>query len=133
VADPTTRTFAARVAIVDPDARVLLGMTANVRFLRSGADSRLTVPLAAIFQEGGKPALWVVNADQTVTLRPVEVASYGESLAVLSNTSGVKAGERIVIAGVHKLTAGEKIKIAENATKGAEVLPKVNSVSASAK
>jgi RND family efflux transporter MFP subunit len=133
VADPTTRTFAARVAIIDPDARVLLGMTANVRFLRSGMDNRLTVPLAAIFQEAGKPALWVVNADQTVALRPVEVAAYGDSLAVLANTSEVRAGERIVIAGVHKLTAGEKIKIAESTTKSAEVQLKVDSVPASGK
>ena len=133
VADPTTRTFAARVAIVGPDARVLLGMTANVRFFRSGADSRLTVPLAAIFQEAGKPALWVVNADQTVALRPVEVAAYGDSLAVLANTSEVRAGERIVIAGVHKLTAGEKIKIAEHAAKIGELSPKVDYVPVSAK
>lgn len=117
VADPTTRTFAARVAIINPDARVLLGMTANVRFLRPAADARLTVPLTAIFQQAGKPALWVVNDDQSVALRPVTVASYGELSAVLANDSAVKAGERIVIAGVHKLSAGEKIKIAENPQK----------------
>ncbi len=133
VADPTTRTFAARVSIIEPDARVLLGMTANVRFLRFSPDSRLTVPLAAIFQEAGKPALWVVNADQTVALRPVVVASYSESLAVLSNTPGVRAGERIVIAGVHKLTAGEKIKIAEHAVKGGELSLKTDFSPASEK
>jgi RND family efflux transporter MFP subunit len=133
VADPTTRTFAARISIVDPDARVLLGMTANVHFLRSSTDSRLTVPLAAIFQEAGRPALWVVSADQTVVLRPVDVASYGESLAVLSNSSGVRAGERIVIAGVHKLFAGEKIKIAEYGSKSADLSSKHDPAPASAK
>jgi multidrug efflux pump subunit AcrA (membrane-fusion protein) len=73
----------------------------------------LTLPLTAIFQKDGKPAVWVVNADQTVALRAIEVASYGEASAVLANPAGVTAGERIVIAGVHKLTAGEQIKIAE--------------------
>ncbi len=117
MADPATRTYAARVAIVKPDARVLLGMTATVRFFRDqgggAADAALSVPLTAIFQLAGKPALWIVGADETVTLRPVVVASYGETSAVLA--SGVRAGERIVIAGVHKLTAGERIRVVDQA------------------
>ncbi len=36
VADPVTRTYAARVSIDDADARVLLGMTATVRFPAPG-------------------------------------------------------------------------------------------------
>ncbi len=116
VADPLTRTYAARVSIINPDARVLLGMTANVKFLRAVPPTAsqmqitapLSVPLSAIFQQDGKPALWIVGGDQTVSLRPVAVTTYGETTAVL--TSGVKAGERIVVAGVHKLSAGEKIK-----------------------
>ena len=112
VADAVTRTYAARVSILNPDARVLLGMTANVRFLSDKSDAqasaRLSVPLTAIFQQGGQPALWIVGTDQTVTLRPVKVASYGETTALLE--SGAQAGERIVVAGVHKLSAGEKIK-----------------------
>jgi multidrug efflux pump subunit AcrA (membrane-fusion protein) len=101
------------VAIVKPDARLLLGMTANVRFVRAENISQWAVPLAAIFQQDGKAAVWLVNADQTLTLRPVEVAAYSDSSALLSG--GVKAGERIVAAGVHKLTAGEKIRIAGQA------------------
>ena len=110
-ADAATRTYAARVSIIKPDSRVLLGMTAKVRFLADKASTepaRLAVPLAAIFQQDGLPALWIVADDQTLSLRPVTVAAYGEQHAVLAG--GVKAGERIVVAGVHKLTAGEKIK-----------------------
>ncbi len=113
IADPITRTYAARVAIARPDARILLGMTAKVRFLHPGSAQRLTVPLTAIFQQEGKPAVWRVNADQTVVLRPVEVASYGDLSAVLA--AGVEPGERIVVAGVHKLAAGEKIRLAKQA------------------
>lgn len=110
VADAQTRTYAARVSILKPDARILLGMTASVRFIHdaAGATRQLNVPLAAIFQHEGKPALWIVGADQTISLRPVAVSSYGEVSAVLA--SGAQAGERIVIAGVHKLSAGEKIR-----------------------
>ena len=111
VADAATRTYAARVTLVDADQRVALGMSANVRFDSEAATARsapLAVPLGAIFQKDGAPALWVVAADQTLSLRPVAVAAYGETTATLSG--GVERGERIVIAGVHKLSAGEKIK-----------------------
>lgn len=111
VADAATRTYAARVAIVDADSRVSLGMTAKVAFLADRARDQsapLVVPLTAVFQKDGQPALWVVAADQTVALRPVSVAAYGEQNATLAG--GVRSGERIVIAGVHKLAAGEKIR-----------------------
>lgn len=117
VADPVTRTFAARVAIADTElahqdgrgVRPLLGMTASVRFA-AAAPAPLHVPLTAIFQHDGKPAVWVLAADSTVALRPVEVAAWGEKDATLA--AGLVAGERIVLAGVHKLSAGEKVKVA---------------------
>lgn len=111
VADVATRTYAARVTLIKPDTRVQLGMTAKVRFIdaqTSAPAARLAVPLTAIFQQDGAPALWVVGADQTLALRPVTVAAYGEQSAVIA--SGIEAGERIVVAGVHKLVAGEKIR-----------------------
>ncbi|MEF8701182.1 MAG: efflux RND transporter periplasmic adaptor subunit [Candidatus Accumulibacter sp. UW26] len=121
VADPVTRTYAARVTIDDPDSRVLLGMTAKVRFLRRDGQPRLTVPLPALFQRDGQPALWVVGADQTVSLRPVALAGYREDTAIIE--SGAQTGERIVIAGVHKLTEGERIRLIERAPGPAEPVP----------
>lgn len=111
VADAATRTYAARVTIDNPDGRFRLGMTARVEF--ASASGRVaavvqTIPLGALFQHEGKPAVWVVGADQTVALRPVVVQSYGEREVLLAG--GVQADDRIVIAGVHKLTSGEKIR-----------------------
>jgi multidrug efflux system membrane fusion protein len=111
VADPASRTYAARVALDSDDARVALGMTAQVRLKSSGKRDKLIVPLSAIFQQGDKAAVWIVAADRSVSLRPVEVAAYRDNGAVIA--SGVVAGERIVSAGVHKLSAGEKIRIIE--------------------
>lgn len=110
VADPVTRTFAARVAIARPDEKLLLGMTANVRFNNDGNSDKFTVPLTAIFQQDGKPALWLVNEDLSVQLRPVDIAAYLDNSAVLAG--GVRPGDRFVVAGVHKLAAGEKIRLA---------------------
>lgn len=120
VADPVTRTFAARVAVTDADARALLGMTAQLRFASAAAHAgEFALPLTAIFQHDGKPAVWVVTADETVALRPVEVIAWRETAAIVS--AGVAAGERIVVAGVHKLAAGEKVKVAPSAPSAAPV------------
>jgi multidrug efflux system membrane fusion protein len=110
VADPASRTFAARVSIVDADARVALGMTATVRFAQPGA-SEIVVPLAAILQQGERAAVWVIGADGTVSQRPIGIARYADQGAVV--VAGLQAGETIVAAGAFKLAAGEKVRIAQ--------------------
>lgn len=116
VADPVTRTYAARVALKDADPRLPLGMSATVRF-PSGAPGakKLLVPLAAIFQKGNQPAVWQVGADNTVSLLPVTVAEFNDSGAVV--VGGLSGGEQIVAAGVNLLAAGEKVRIAASAPK----------------
>ena len=109
VADPATRTFAARIAILDADAAVSLGMTASVSFATDG-DAQIVVPLAAILQHGEQATVWVIGADATVSQRVVEIERYGDAGAVLK--SGLNADEQIVAAGAFKLVAGEKVRIA---------------------
>jgi RND family efflux transporter MFP subunit len=111
VADPASRTYPARIALDSEDARAALGMTAQVRFKSSDKRDKLVVPLSAIFQQGDQAAVWVVAADHSVSLRKVEVAAYRDNGAVIA--SGVVAGERIVSAGVHKLSTGEKVRVIE--------------------
>jgi membrane fusion protein, multidrug efflux system len=108
VADPATRTWAARIALDGPLDGVELGMTATVAFAQPNAGA-MVVPMGAIFQQGQQAAVWVVGADKHVQLVPVTVSRYGESQAVVS--AGLKGGERIVIAGVHKLTRGEQVDV----------------------
>lgn len=115
VADPVTRTFAARVSLKDADPALPLGMTASVRFPSGVAGARkLIVPLAAIFQQGDQPAVWIVGAGNTVTLQAVSVSAYTDSGAVV--TDGLAGGERIVAAGVNLLSAGEKVRVSPQVT-----------------
>lgn len=108
-ADPATRTYAARVSVLDADASLALGMTASVRFTATSGSAPV-VPLAALFQQGEKFAVWAVGGDATVSLKPVTVAGYTDAGAKIAN--GLQPGERIVAAGVHKLAAGQKVRIA---------------------
>lgn len=108
-ADPVTRTYAARFSVVDPPEFIGLGMTATLGFERPDNVAVAEVPLSAIFQRGTQPAVWVVERDTgTVELRPVTIARWRNDTAAI--LSGVKEGELIATAGVHKLETGQKVK-----------------------
>ena len=115
-ADPVSRTYPARIALEQTDARLALGMTARVTLAGASTGSEqggYLVPLSAIFQQGDQSAVWVVAADRSVGLRNIKIAAYRDDGALVAE--GIAAGERIVAAGVHKLSAGEKIRIVESA------------------
>jgi RND family efflux transporter MFP subunit len=113
-ADSNSRTYAARIAI-NPAHKLALGMTARVRFTGKQADE-IIIPVSAIYQQGAQTAVWIVAADHSVSLRPVQVSAYRDQGAIIRQ--GLNSGERIVSAGVHRLSAGEKIHIIEQVTTG---------------
>jgi membrane fusion protein, multidrug efflux system len=109
-ADSASHTYPARVAFDTTDDKIALGMTARVKLRESNKqdENSYLIPLSAIFQKGDQAAVWIVAKDHSVSLRPVVIAAYRDDGALIS--SGISAGERIVSAGVHKLTAGEKVR-----------------------
>ena len=108
-ADSATRTFAARITLIGADPALPLGMSATASFAQPG-EASFHVPLAAVFQQNGKPAVWVIGKEQTAELRAIDVASFSDEGAVVK--AGLAEGEIIVAAGAFKLTAGEKLRIA---------------------
>lgn len=111
-ADTQTHTYPVRISLPKAGPEVQLGMTAGARLAGPGA-AVVAVPMSALFQERGQPAVWVVDgATQTLALRPVKVAGYGGEMAALSD--GLRPGERIVRAGVQKLHAGEKVRLLQD-------------------
>lgn len=115
VADPATRSYAARIRFDEPVADARLGMTAKVFIsglpaAKTQSAAIFTVPSSAIFQQDKTPALWVVGKDNTVQLKPVQIVRISEQGTTVS---GLQGGERIVTAGVHKLIANETVTIME--------------------
>ena len=106
-ADPASRTYPARVAFDVVPEKIALGMSARVLF-KPAAKGELLIPLSAIYQQGKQAAVWVVAENSSVSLRPVAVSAYRDDGAIIR--SGLKAGERIVVAGVHRLSEGEIIQ-----------------------
>jgi RND family efflux transporter MFP subunit len=113
-ADPATRTFAVKITLLDSDAAVQLGMTANVLLGERAGRDTINVPLTALTQIDGNPAVWVVDPGTSkVSLRPVTVGAYREDGVTV--TAGLKTGEVVVTAGVHKLLAGETVRVESDA------------------
>ncbi|MGA8052614.1 MAG: efflux RND transporter periplasmic adaptor subunit [Burkholderiales bacterium] len=117
-ADPTTRTFATRVTIIDAEPGVALGMTANVA-MAGGSAGGILLPLTALYQADGKPVVWVVDAaSSSVRQRPVTIGQYRENGVVVA--SGLEGGERVVTAGVNKLVEGQQVALAPATTESAQ-------------
>lgn len=107
-ADPTTRTYQVRATIDAPPGALELGQSARV-FLPDSATDTLSVPLAALQPgpEGGK-AVFVLGADSTLALRPVQAGAY--AAAGVAVTAGLQPGEWVVAAGGHLLREGMAVR-----------------------
>lgn len=109
-ADPATRTYVARFSLLDPPVGIRLGMSATLTVERGNSERVAALPLTALFQQGDAPAVWVVDAASgKLTLTPVTVARYSRDAVLVS--SGVPDGALIVTAGVHKLDAGQRVRL----------------------
>lgn len=108
VADPQSRTYAARVSFDAAGVPVEIGQSARVY----AADARavaLSLPLTAIHARDGKPAVWVVDPKtSTLKLTPVELGPYGEDTVPV--LAGLEPGDWVVAAGVHLLREGQVIR-----------------------
>ena len=110
-ADRSTRTRRARLSLVETPPALRLGTAISVT-LSSAIEPRLRLPINALHEVDGKPHIWVIDSQsQTVNPRPVTLVSREADSFVLN--AGVKAGERVVTAGVNSLKPGQKVKVDE--------------------
>lgn len=133
-ADPLARTFAAKVSFKADGVKAEVGQSARV-YVQDETDNKMSLPLSAIHQLDGKPAVWVLRKlepakdktldeeeqklfaektqrEQQVHLVPVQIGAYGEtSVPILS---GVSTTDWVVIAGVHLLREGQPVRAVDN-------------------
>lgn len=110
MADSVSGTYRVRVSIDQPPANMALGMTASVELpglsgKTAGEAAGFTVPLSALYQDSGSPQVWVVREGKTIRV-PVKItAAFNDEVRI----TGIKAGEQVVIKGVHRLRDDEAV------------------------
>ena len=81
----------------------------------------LAVPQQCVVDlTGGSLGVWVVGDDMTVSPRPVKTLEQFEGWVPV--VEGLKAGEKVVLSGVGKLMAGQKVSFSE-ATSNDDINP----------
>ena len=107
-ADPATRTFAVKADV--GRAPVRLGQTATVSLAVPAAPGAFRLPLAAVFEQQGKAHVWLLDkASMTVRAAPIQVGGAEGNWVLVA--AGLSAGQQIVSAGAHTLTAGQKVSL----------------------
>jgi RND family efflux transporter MFP subunit len=110
VADPATRTYTVKVTLKNPPPQLRFGMSIGGR-LKGRAPLAVALPLSAVFEKNGSPAVWVFDQQSSnLTLRPITVARYEANTVVVA--SGLAKGDIVVTAGVNTLTVGQKVRLA---------------------
>ena len=67
------------------------------------------LPLAAVLQQGGKTSVWVLDpASMSIKAVPVQVGGADGNEVVIAG--GLTPGQEVVVAGVHVLNPGQKVK-----------------------
>ena len=109
VVDATTGTIRLKGTFANKEGRLWPGQFANVTLTLATEADAIVVPSAALQTGQQGPYVYVVKADSTVELRPVTPARTQGSETVVAK--GLTPGERVVIDGQPRLTAGAAVEV----------------------
>jgi len=102
--DPTTGTVRLKAQFANKDSALFPNQFVNAKLQTDILHDALIVPAAAVQRSPRGNFVYVVKADNTVELRPVEILITEADTIALK--SGVAESERVVIDGLDKLSPG---------------------------
>jgi membrane fusion protein (multidrug efflux system) len=112
---PNTGTQEARAELPNPDGMLRPGQFVRVILKGATRPNAIKVPQRAVLEGPQGKFVYVVNDKSQAEVRPIEAGEWaGDSWII---TSGLKAGERVILDGVMKLGPGAPVKVAD-AVKG---------------
>jgi membrane fusion protein, multidrug efflux system len=105
--DPTTGTLKLRAVFANGDAKLFPSQFVNARLLVEQKQHITLLANAGIQRNSQGTYVWLVNPDQTVTVRPVSVGTTeGDDSEI---TAGLEPGDTVVTVGVDRLEEGGKV------------------------
>ncbi len=111
--DPSTRAITVYVDVPNPGGVIRGGTFATGRVVSRTLAGVLVIPTGALHQaqDNGKPFVYRIDG-RTLNLAPVELGAVDERLGLAQVTSGLQAGDRIVVGNVGVLGRGMQVTIA---------------------
>src|SRR5271165_5858010 len=114
--DPTTGTIKLRAQFPNNDRLLYPNQFVNIRLLLDTHKDVTTMSTAGIQRGVPGTFVYLVNADSTVSVRPVKLGvTDGDRVEILS---GLNPGDRVVIDGADKLRDGAQINPRQEAASG---------------
>jgi multidrug efflux pump subunit AcrA (membrane-fusion protein) len=108
--DLATRTLQAEINIPNPGHLLKPGMFARIEVALKERPGALAVPREAVFEEGGKRFLFVVEGSQAFRRAVFTGIEQGQLIEVVE---GLKDGDKVVIRGQESLRDGSAIRVIE--------------------
>ena len=106
--DPSNRTFLIEMQMPNPGRAVKPEMVANIEVVRRVVEDALVVPQEALVRVEDGYIVFVVEDDHAVG-KPVTVGASQRNQSVI--TSGLQAGDKLVVVGQKQLAAGDRVRI----------------------
>jgi len=113
--DPETRTMHTEVDVKNTGGKLVQGMYAEVSLVLATKDGTLTVPIQAVVRNGSEATVLVVNAQNRLEERRVELGLEGTRWVEV--VSGLKENDRVLIGSRSEYRVGDRVEpkpIAEN-------------------
>lgn len=108
-ADPTTGQVTLRVEIPNPNDDLFPGMYVRARIEQAIDADAIAVPQQAVQRNSdGLPEVFVVGADDVVSVRPVTLGDVVDGLWVVRD--GLAAGDKVVVDGFQRIASGAKVR-----------------------
>ena len=107
VADSASKTYKARISLLNPSPAIRLGMTATVTIPIESAPV-VNLPLSALYQTGDDAEVWIVTDENTVRTKKITVCEFNDNFV---SVDGLQPGEIVVTAGIHKLRENQKVRV----------------------
>ncbi|MES2512338.1 MAG: efflux RND transporter periplasmic adaptor subunit [Pseudomonadota bacterium] len=115
--DTTTGTVKAKARFANSKSTLFPSQFVNVQLLVKTIENAVVVPVTALRQGSSGDYVYVLNADRTVTLRPVTRGQSTVDKIVVA--TGLQAGERVITEGADRLKDGARVSLAGDAPRPA--------------
>jgi membrane fusion protein, multidrug efflux system len=105
--DTTTGTVKVRAQFDNPDNALFPNQFVNAQLLIKTLHDVVVVPTAAVQRGAPGTYVYVINADNTVSVRPIKIGPTDGPMAAV--TSGLSRGEQVVVDGTDRLRDGARV------------------------